>query len=568
MDAYWDAQRSIWSLCPAEMPPSNPDERATATASETASSDPSPIGGAARAVRGEGSPGVVEPRQDASSESSNAGVTSSASTTVEPSAASSTVASEIPPTDFPSFLSEGDAVVLEIGKYNCTSTIALGFLTGIFEDFLDATSTTTDATFTFLLLNIHAASSWTAPNDPAPQPSSDKLPGPGNLISDIMKGNLTDELYTPELLRKERANLNNTWLDVVDVNLPAEGYYQREKDARGFLTTPNGWPTEAYMEFKELYRLITSFGRIDPQMSGYDLSAELDAIFPPDTIRDEPNVVFASDGSITSGCLFDSSKESITADTNSSWAIGLTPYINVRANPNLTVPIPAVADLISCGLSPLLNTTLANVTADQNPLPYAAYAHSYLWSWAPGQPRNATSTSEGSTENRCAVIHASGAYPGRWQTVDCNEHHRVACQDLSTPYTWAVSSSSPNYFDGDKACDKPLAFSVPHTALENTHLLAAIHAAPSNDDDAIFINLNDLDVPDCWVETVNGTCPYIPPTDTSRTRVVVVPTVAAVIIFVLAALTFFVKCAANRREDKRGRRRRMNGGWEYEGVPS
>ncbi|KAF2792765.1 hypothetical protein K505DRAFT_362630, partial [Melanomma pulvis-pyrius CBS 109.77] len=85
---------------------------------------------------------------------------------------------------------------------------------------------------------------------------------------------------------------------------------------------------------------------------------------------------------------------------------------------------------------------------------------------------------------------------------------------------------------------------------------------------AIFVNLNSLDVPDCWVPGVNGTCPYIPTTDTNKVRIVVIPTIAAVIIFVVAALTFFVKCAANRREDKRGRRRRNVDGWEYEGVPS
>lgn len=75
-------------------------------------------------------------------------------------------------------------------------------------------------------------------------------------------------------------------------------------------------------------------------------------------------------------------------------------------------------------------------------------------------------------------------------------------------------------------------------------------------------------MPDCWVEGVNSTCPYVSRTDTNKVRIVVVPTVAAVAIFLLAALTFFVKCAANRREDKRGRRRRNVGGWEYEGVPS
>lgn len=98
-------------------------------------------------------------------------------------------------------------------------------------------------------------------------------------------------------------------------------------------------------------------------------------------------------------------------------------------------------------------------------------------------------------------------------------------------------------------------------------------AAFQNDDrrspgEEIFIDLNSINIPECWVTGVNGTCPYLSTDQTNRIRIVVVPTVAAVIIFVLAALTFFVKCAANRRENKRGRRRKMVGGWEYEGVPS
>ena len=106
--------------------------------------------------------------------------------------------------------------------------------------------------------------------------------------------------------------------------------------------------------------------------------------------------------------------------------------------------------------------------------------------------------------------------------------------------------------------------------MENAHLLAALRASfsSSSPHDPIFLNLNSLDVSNCWVAGTNATCPYVPPMDTDHTRIVVVPTVAAGIIFVCAVATFFVKCASNRREDKRGRRRRMVDGWEYEGVPS
>lgn len=438
---------------------------------------------------------------------------------------------------------------------------------------MDATATTTDAVLTFLVFNIHAASSWAAPNDPARQPSKDNLPAFGNRINDIIKGNLSQEIYTPQKLQSQRANLNDSWFDVEDDNRPASGYYKTTQGPSGQLMTADGWPTEAYVEFRELYRLIAGFGTIDPQMVEYNVTADEDTIFPPGYIPSNHNVTFGPSGSVSSGCLFAPSEQSITADTNSSWAVATAPVVSIGTNPDLLSRISTISNLTSCGLSFLVNSTVSNVTADQDPLPYAAFVHSYLWSWAPGEPFNATSDKDGSasTGNRCAAMYVSGTYAGRWQTVDCNSRFRVACQDPSTPYHWQVSSSSSTYSNADSACAHPFVFSVPHTALENAHLLAAIQASRSTRDDStepVFVDINSLDVANCWASSVNSTCPYVPPVDTNRTRVVVVPTVAAVIIFVCAALTFFVKCAANRREDKRGRRRRMVGGWEYEGVPT
>ena len=136
-------------------------------------------------------------------------------------------------------------------------------------------------------------------------------------------------------------------------------------------------------------------------------------------------------------------------------------------------------------------------------------------------------------------------------------------------YSWQISEDESDYYNAPSTCRSPYQFDVPHTALENAHLLAALqNDGRRSPDEVIYIDLNSINIQECWVSGPNGTCPYLSTDDSDRIRIVVVPTVAAVIIFVLAALTFFVKCAANRRENKRGRRRRLLGGWEYEGVPS
>jgi len=445
----------------------------------------------------------------------------------------------------------------------------LDLLTGILADFLDSTATTTGAALTLFAFNVHAASSITNPNGEAPNVSQDQLPKQGQLLSDLLRGNLSDELYKPTLLSDQRANLNDSWYNVEWSNRPLEGYYHVSENAQGELYTNSGWPTEAFIEFKQLFRLVASYGNVDTQMKEYDVAGDSDYIFPPNTILNQKAMAVGSDGRVTSGCLFNPSDETVTSASNSSWAVSTAPGLDVSSNPDLTSPIASINNLTVCGATPWLNETLSSTTADRNPLPYAAYVHSTLWTFAPGEPLNATQGDDQRTINRCVVMTKS-PYPSRWRTTDCRETHRVACHNPSSPYAWRISSESSDYAGAETRCTPPYRFSVPHTALENAHLFAAFEALQSDrrDDDVLYVNLNSINTPDCWVVGLNSTCPYLPSTDTDRTRIVVVPTVAAVIIFLLAVMTFFLKCAANRRENKRGRKRRLVDGWEYEGVPS
>ncbi|KAJ4364549.1 Maintenance of telomere capping protein 6 [Neocucurbitaria cava] len=565
VDVYWNPLRTEWSLCPVEQPGSDTDNEQDSVVS---GSTVVVSAATASAKIPESTPlqpgGFALGRRQAMSETSSAVSTTAISSSSSLSSGQST--SEAVKPTITSFPTTSGPPLMQIGSYNCTSLMTLGLLTGLLADFMDATDTTTGASLTLLILNLHAASSLSDPDGPALLLSQDQLPQSGTLLSDILKGNLSEDTYTPSRLQDQRANLNSSWYDVDWNNRPAEGYYEASPDANGRLATIDGWPSEAFMEFQEFYRIVASFGTVDPQMQYYNIGSDFDYVFPPGTLTKVVETSIESDGQVSSGCLFAPSENTLTSGTNSSWAMSVPSSLEVGANPDLMSPILSIANLTSCGLSPFLNQSLANTTADKNPLPYAAYVHSSLWSWAPGEPLNVTSDA---TKNRCVAMTIS-PYPGRWSVTDCADRYRVACQDPSQPYNWQISSDSTDYEGAASACPSSYQFSVPHTALENAHLLAALQAHRQSvpTDDAILVDLNQLSVADCWVVGINGTCPYLSRTDTDQTRIVVVPTVAAVIIFVLAALTFFVKCAANRREDKRGRKRRMVGGWEYEGVPS
>ncbi|KAF1935786.1 lectin C-type domain-containing protein [Clathrospora elynae] len=570
VDTYWDPLRSVWSLCPVELPRSNAGDDnvpVQTKAMVVASSDT----GIARIPESTAKPIgqslAFEKRQETPVPAPISAGSSSVATAM-PSSSTASLTSAAGPTVV-SFPSTSGPPLLQIGSYNCTSLMTLDLLTGILENFLDSTATTTGAALIMFTFDVHAASSISNPDAPAPNLSQDQLPESGQLLSDVLRGNVSDDTYTPSRLQNQRANLNNSWYGVDRTNRPLQGYYEDAQDANGHLFTHDGWPTESFMEFQELFRLVSSYGTIDTQMRLYNIGPDLDYVFPPGTLMSNVNTTTDTVGRVSSGCLFAATDNTITSQRNSSWTITSAPSLNISANPDLMVPIASVANLMSCGLTPVLNEVPANTTADKNPLPYAAYVHSTLWTWAPGEPMNATRAGSGASGNRCVVMTTS-PYAGRWRVTDCGDRHRVACQDPTQPYNWQVSSEGANYTGADGICQPPYQFSIPHTALENAHLLAAFqsHRQSVPDDDTLFINLNSLNTPDCWVVGLNGTCPYLATTDTNRTRIVVVPTVAAVIIFVLAGLTFFVKCAANRREDKRGRQRRMVGGWEYEGVPS
>jgi hypothetical protein len=567
VDVYWDSLQTVWSLCPVEQPPLNGNLAQTisvVTGPTVAISTDTE-----RAMVPEMTatpPGSVKIRLRQAEEELNESVQALPNSSTDlgrPTGSSSASVSAAP--TITSFPTTDGLPLMHIGRYNCTSQMTLGLLTGIMQGFLSTTATTTGAVLAFLSLNIHAASSHDDPNSPAMRLSQDQLPQDGNLLSDVLKGNLSKVLYTPERLQSQRSNLNSSWYNVDRDNLPAQGYYETSKDASGNVFTLNGWPTEALIEFQELYRLITTIGTIDTQMDAYNYETDLGTVFPPGTLSEYRDVSYASSGELSSGCFYTNSGENVTSEANSSFAIATPLSLGIGANPDLSSPLSSVENLISCGISPLLNESLANTTADKNPLPYAAYLHSTLWSWAPGQPLNVTSDS--STGNRCAVM-ASSPEPGQWRVADCAEKHYAACHDPQQPYHWEISAGTSEYSDPETKCPGNLKFSVPHTALENRYLLAAMQSRFKTVNESIFLDINSLGTEDCWVIGLNGTCPYLQSTDTNRTRIVVVPTVAAVIIFVLAAFTFFVKCASNRREDKRGRGRKLVDGWEYEGIPS
>jgi hypothetical protein len=463
-----------------------------------------------------------------------------------------------------------DGTLLQVGSYVCSTQLDFHqFLNVLYGHFID-TEDNLNATIKYIILNLHAASSVSGSSESDATPSQDDLPQGNNLLSSLISANNSQYLYTPQLLGDQRSDLNKptSWFTVRQSITPDSTFYQVDRSSNNIVSTPDGWPSESVIEFARARRMLAGFGHIDPEMQGYDFALDASTIFPPGYLQDPRDITLASNGTVTSGCFFNSGEASV-ANANSSWATSSTQIQNAGSGSNLDTSLAQAGNITDCGISPILNTTLFNASADSNPLPYKSYVMSTIWSWAADEPSNAPQAdSDDSTgiAYRCAVLNATSSH---WQSHECGNAHHAACRVENSPYDFHISDSSAAYAKAEDACRNGIAFAASRTALENsflTHAWREYRSAHDVDDELLWVDFNDLDIAGCWVIGQNSTCPY-QDQQVGEGRRVVVPTVAAVIVFVLAILTVFIKCASNRRNTKR-RRKRVDDGWDYEGVPS
>lgn len=416
---------------------------------------------------------------------------------------------------------------------------------------------------------MHAAASASDPSGPAQAPSKNNLPQGETLLSAELARNASAYLYTPSALLNQRDDLNRSgsWFSLYGASHPLSSYFDIERDGNK-LSSPDGWPSESFVELPGVStRLTVGFGSIDPQMSAYNTSGDQSTIFPAGYLESNTYVTFTSAGDIATGCFFNTMETSI-ANVNSSWAVStLGSGISISTE-EVSTYLSQARNLTACGISPMLNATLEDVSADEAFQPYLAFAQSTVWSWMAGQPVNTTRRPD-LGDFQCAALNSTS---GNWRALDCGESRHGACRVGSEPYQWTISDAMVPYDRVDLACDDDQTFDVPRTALENSYLVSAWqeYKAGSNDDgldEMLWLNFNDLDVSSCWVVGQNTTCPYSGQQE-QQTRRIVVPVVGGVIVFVLTALTILVKCAGNRQTSKKRRRRRGEDGWDYEGVPS
>ncbi|KAJ5081850.1 hypothetical protein NUU61_010114 [Penicillium alfredii] len=538
LDLYWSVERRKWSFCPVSIP-----ARADVTVSSFTST---------------------------ATESSE----TSTMTTAETTTASDTAPPVITGTED----SHGDTV-FALGKYRCTSNLDLETLAEVLVGYFQDTTNQLVVYTTYLVLNLHVAASSSAPNDPVPAITGDKLPKTQTERAGSYLGmTLRDFIYSPVQLAKDRSNLNESWYKVSQSYMPITEYFTVHENKAGQQSTPDGWPSAKYIQLAKRDRVLIEYGSVDPQLAEYDLSEDENAIFPPGSMTSKVDISAASNGSLTSGCLYRPGATDVS-QANTSWAG--TSRIPVKDGLSTDETMGSLADSISgitaCGLSPLLNNTLFGQTADANVAHYCNVSLSTAWAWAIGEPLGADAG--GNSDNqlapyRCAIMDVS--LNGRWRAVDCTNQRRGACRVGHSPFSWELSSSSDYFSNVSKSCPDGSTLAVPRTSLENTYLYKhLLDQSPTTIDPTstnpalreIYLDLNSIDIVSCWVTGgPRARCPYAADPQQLQRKTVLIATIAAIVIFIISALTLFVKCNANRRNSRR--RKRVIQGWEYEGVPS
>ena len=562
LDLYWDKRLRQYSFCPISIPANDIVAKPSTTGAATSS--PANANLSQTLTSGGHSPrawtGILA-RQASNSISTS---------TIPAMTVSSTTETATQPPIF-TFQDHGDTVY-QLGPYNCTSTITLDFVNGIFLGWIRSTSDTIQANILYVLVNLHVAQPIEQSGEPAQEVNAEDLPPPSQSLSTTFSRALSQYVYTPTDLQNERSNMNNSWLALESSRQPFLDYMTVQRlNSRGELSTTDGWPCQAYIQRKAGKRVFIGWDTVDSQMAKYNLTNDDGYMFPPGEL-DEPRAIIPDDnGAIltSGGCFYDPDQISV-ANVNNSFAT--TQLFHLEGN--------LIDNTTSCGMSPILNSTLNNGTADQYPGFYLEFSQIAVWNWAEGEPINSSvvkaepnyDKSETTNNFRCAVMDISPAYLGHWRVEDCTARYRAACREGGQPYQWRISQSNVDYTsaaEAESVCTGNSSFSVPHTGLENMYLYhTALRDLQATDASArIWVNFNSLDYEGCWVSGgPNATCPYFIDESALQTRTVLVPTIAAIVVLILTALTLFVKCNTNRRRTRR--RRRGLDGWEYEGVPS
>ena len=298
----------------------------------------------------------------------------------------------------------------------------------------------------------------------------------------------------------------------------------------------SGWPSLNHFLYSVQRRVVISY-----------INADSEEILSSGLIFSADSLSFDLGNSSVSCPLTDTT--ALTKRSNMSWRFLQSSFESndIRA-------------YVMCGYSPIINNSYTSNTIQSIS---SLLEDSLSWSWASNEPNTTTATQSNSTTliaRRCAVINYiesnSSSY---WAVSNCYDRKRALCRHNDDEFEWVISEESANYFSAHEQgegdfCPKNYTLSLPQTALQQKSVENYLHQLGSSDLE-VWIDLNSVSVPDCWVAGgPYASCPY--QKDVSgRNFVAMVTPVSVFSIFTIVILIFLswrkVPIQHNRKRWKR-----------------
>ena len=314
IDLYWDNINRQFNLCPVELPPLAGNSTAgysvdssalySITASTSFSSDQPSNTVASNATTSFAA--ALRKRQNSSSSSPDPSPSVGTSTTIDANVTiTRSTATSTSDVAIPTSTGATGGTLLQLGPYSCSLDLNIGSIISLYDDYLSSTADTISARLHYLDINLHPAAPFTDPSAPAQTPMQGRLPSGDELIGAQFQNQITRELYTPQNLQEDRTNLNRSWFrDYYRIGTDTTYFHIVKTGQDEVLSTPDGWPGEAWVLLTDSRRLLLSWGEIEPQIAKYDFHADSSIVFDAGERTSSPPVEWSGSGDITSGCYY------------------------------------------------------------------------------------------------------------------------------------------------------------------------------------------------------------------------------------------------------------------------
>lgn len=499
-----------------------------------------------------------------------------------------------------------------LGNITC-SDIALKALLDQYYSYISSTSSDFVTSVLHFYIRLHSLGT------PPAAGSQASLKKNTQQLGQIVFNAFGSVLYTPEDLKTDREN-GNAYSQSYQIRddtsgFPLSSQFLIQANKRIFVTAQNYSlaPDTSYP---------SSFLKKDEEKLFVKLSSDLDLLEINTANGDMPyvgmSIVYTDDTDLPT-CLNLSTTEFIEninelasatnisdIDTSVLAPAGLGgQWVFIADTPDNPFTVSTISAYITCGFIPLVSAPI-NAHNITNLVPLA---NSAIWSWAPDEPTSegkAAASSKGAADSnddtrrfRCAVMDTDG-----WRVANCYDEYPTLCSlvlpttlkssgsmtaeeelDQGLIYVWIFGANS-SYFDAPDSCPDyhtvtteidgenftetfPVKFGIPESALQDTSVRIQL-AENGTISFPIWIDLNSLQISDCW--TVGGPdakCLYNP-SQWNRNKVALLSIAVTITFFLLVVIVFLKSQKLPVRHNENRFKRLINKSTEsqYEGVPA